>query len=39
MPEEVAEIESYENTAEYQPSAEDYNLYAENQKTDAPTDY
>ena len=37
--EELAEIERYKNTAEYQPSAEDYNLYAENQKTDAPADY
>ena len=37
--EEQAEIERYDNTVEYQPSAEDYNLCAENQKTDASTDY
>ena len=37
--EELAEIERYENMAEYQPSADDYNLYVANQETDAPTDY
>ena len=37
--EELAEIERYKNTVEYQASAEDYNLYAENPKTNASTDY